>query len=293
MSDSRDEQAPVTGADAGAPEPAGRGRMPRPLTIAAVAVAVVLIVVGAAVVRSRDGGKPGGGTPGAQPSSQLVEQPSDVGEPADPRTRFPNPDMPLGPDGLPLVDGLVTSGPRYEQGARLLAALIAVVPPGFTVPATDSVPLGPDPAGQARSSDADRFARTHRTTWLEKAAGMDVWVSTASLAVSAGPDTGMLVALLITPGAPTMDKAICTQLGAEPRGSCQLVDVGGREVILLTVTDKRLSMQRAVSTHPDGTMVSIMQVLDSVGDGKNALPQPVFSTQQLVELAAGDRFHVN
>lgn len=294
MSDSTEEQAPVTGADAGSPQDAGRRRLPGQLTIAAVAVAVVVIVVGAAVVRSRAGGDTS--SAGAQPqgtSSQVVEEPPGVGAPADPRTKFPHPDMPLGPDGLPLVDGVVTSGPRYEQGARLLAELIAVVPAGFTVPATDSVPVGPDTAGQPPPPDFDRFARMHQTRWVQKTAGIDVWSSDASLAVSAGPNTGMLAIMLTTPGAPHMDKDMCTYLDTEPDGSCQRVDVGGREVTLITVTDRPVSMQRAEYTHPDGTIVSIMQVQDGAGDGKNALPQPVFSTRQLVELAANDRFHVN
>ena len=294
MSDSTEEQAPVVGADAGSGQDAGRRRLPGQLAIVAVAVAVVVIVVGAAIVRSRGGGDTG--TAGAQPqgtSSQVVGEPSGVGAPADPRTKFPDPDMPLGPDGLPLVDGVVTSGPRYEQGARLLAELIAVVPAGFTVPTTDSVPLGPDTAGQPPPPDFDRFARTHQTSWVQKTAGIDVWVSNASLAVSAGPNTGMLAIMLTTPGAPDMDDDMCTNLDAEPGASCQLVDVGGREVMLFTLTDRPVSMQRAEYTHPDGTTVSIMQIQDGVGDGKNALPQPVFSTRQLVELAANDRFHVN
>lgn len=291
MSDSTDEQTPVTGADTGSLDAAGRRRPPARLTIAAVAVAVVAIVVGAAIVLSRDGSSKPGAQPSATPSPGI-EEPSNGLAPADPRTKFPDPDMPLGPDGLPLVDGVATSGPRYEQGARLLAELIAVVPAGFTVPATDSVPSGPGPAGQAPPSDAERFARTHQTRWLQKNAGIDVWDSSASLAVSAGPNTGMLFAMLVTPGGPSMDKAACTYLDAEPAGGCEYVDVGGREVMLITFTDTP-NMQRAVYTHADGTMVSIGQVQDGAGDGKNALPQPVFSTRQLTELAASDRFHVN
>ena len=270
-----------------------RRRPPAPVTIVTVVVAVVVIVVGVAIIRSRDGGNTSGGTLGAQPqgtSSQVVEELPGFVEPADPRTKFPHPDMPLGPDGLPLVNGVVTSGARYEQGVRLLAELIAVVPAGYTVPATDSAPAGPGSASEAPTPHAS--IRTHQTTWLQKTAGIDVWTSTAELAVSAGPNTGMLTVMLGTPGAPDMDQGMCAGLDAEPDGSCQRVDVGGREVMLLALTSQP-SMQRAEYTHPDGTIVSILQTQDGAGDGKNALPPPVFSTRQLVELAANDRFHVN
>lgn len=289
MNDSTDEQVPETGADAGSAGDAGRRRLPAPVTIVAVVVAVVVIAVGVAIVRSRDGGA-SGDTAGAQPQatpSQVAGEPPGLIEPADPRTKFPHPDMPLGPDGLPLVNGVVTSGPRYEQGARLLAELIAVVPAGYTVPATDSVPAGPDTTQAPTPS-----IRTHLTTWVQKTAGIDVWSSTAELAVSAGPNTGMLTAMLVTPGAPAMDQDICAGLDPEPNGSCQYVDVDGRQVMLIAFTGQP-SMQRAAYTHPDGTIVSILQMQDGTLDGKNALPQPVFSTQQLVELAANDRFHVN
>lgn len=284
--DELDKQAPVVDG--------GRRRPPRWLTVAAASVAVVAIAVGGAVALSR--GDDGEAASGAQPqrttsqADQAMEELPEGVAPADTRTQFPNPDMPLGPDGLPLVDGLVTSGPRYEQGARLLAELIAVVPAGYTVPATDSAPLGPDTPTQ--EAGADPFARSHRTMWVQKVDGVDVWMSEASLAVSAGPDTGTLIVMVNTPGSPGVDDVMCAQVDAEPDSDCQRVDVGGREVTLFAFTGEPGGMQRAAHTHPDGTIVSVMQLRDNVGDGRNALPQPIFSTQQLVELAVDGRFLV-
>lgn len=287
------EPTPLIEAQVAAADDGGQRRSRGPMVTAA-AVAVVAIAVGGTIALSR-GDTDNGGTPGAQPrqtSSQIVEEPSGGVAPADPRTKFPDPDMPLGPDGQPLVDGLATSGPRFEQGARLLAELLAVVPAGYTVPATDSPPLGPDVAGRHSLPGANLFGRGHQTIWLQKTDGVDVWVSEASLAVSAGPNTGMLIITLTTPGSPTLDDATCAGIDAQPEGSCELVDVGGREVMLLALTDPIDGMQRAAYTHPDGTIVSLMQTQGYAEDGQNPLPQPVFSSQELVALAADDRFHV-
>ncbi len=265
-----------------------------PVMIAVVAVAVVAIAVGATITLSGD---PDGSTPGAQPpatSSQVEFEPSGGVQPADPATKLPNPDMPLGPDGLPLVDGLVTSGPRYEQGARLLAELIAVVPAGFTVPATDSTPLRPGADEERDPADGDPFARTHQTMFMEKVAGVEVWLYSASLAVSAGPNTGMVGVTLTTQGMVRPEEDVCAQAATVPGMACELVDIDGREVMVLDLAagDTVGAAQRAEYTHPDGTVMSVLHVQDSAGDGQHALPTPVFTPRQLAALAADDRFRV-
>jgi hypothetical protein len=261
-----------------------------PLVIAVVAVAVAAIAVGATIALS--GGDPAGGTPGAQQrptSSQVDRLPGHEGQ-ADPATTLPDPDMPLGPDGLPMVDGTVTSGPLFEEAARLLAELVAVVPAGYTVPATDSTIFGPGMEGREPTPEDFRAERSHRTHWLQKTDGVDVWMTEAVVAVSAGPGTGTLSLTVLTPGGPEQE-GMCEQFDADPEGECRLVDVGGREVMLLGMGNGSLSVEQARYTHPDGTIVSFTQTLSGLGGDPNSLPRHVFTVQELAALAVDARFH--
>jgi len=76
-------------------------------------------------------------------------------------------------------------------------------------------------------------------------------------------------------------------------GTCELVDVNGRQVGLTTGASGQFNEfeQWAGYRHPDGTVVLVAQARQYRG-AASPLPQPVFTPRQLAELATADRFHL-
>ena len=117
---------------------------------------------------------------------------------------------PTGPDGTPQENRTATAGPRYEQGLRLLDALVKVVPAGFAVPDQ------PD-------------SRTHQAQFADRVGGVEVWEYLARIGVTSGGGTGQLVAEVHTAGnALAGGPCQLTEQFWGMRGTCQVLTVGPR-----------------------------------------------------------------
>jgi len=259
------------------------------------AAGVVAIAVGTTVALSggwtpsRLTGPAGPGAPSVTGASKVPGQgtsappgtglPQGTGVPQGEDTKTP---WPTGPDGSPQQDRTANAGPRNDTGARLLDELVAVVPPGYTVP-----------QGEPGPND-DPWVRYHQAQFAERVDGVEVWEYLASLAVQQGGNAGRLFVEVHTPR---------NNLPADPcelarslwglGGDCELVDIGGTQVgVVVHATDGRGEFdQWAAYRHADGTVVFVAQAQRYRGLTAG-LPQPLFTVQQLTELATADRFHV-
>jgi hypothetical protein len=224
------------------------------------AVLAVSLVAGASLLSGTPAAT--GLTAGSPPPSRYPTPPASPSGTAQP--------FPTGPDGTPQQDRTATAGVRYEQGVKLLDALVSVVPAGYTV------------------SD-----RTHQAEFTDRVNGVDVWDYTATVAVRKGNRTGTLVALVYTPGntftGDPCDLAVRFWVSA---GMCQPVAVGTGQVGVAVPTgdDRRLD-QWAAYRWPDGVVVFVGQAKGYADPGTPLTALPL-NTEQLAGLAADERFHL-
>lgn len=302
---------------------AGRRAVRRRTTLAGAGVAGALLAITAVAVGPGQllaspndgtswsvGGPAPSPTDAAGPSSQtvLADPTSAEGTPAGPAPAGPapapptpgpsdtKPSWPTGPDGKPQADATSTTGPRFEQGKKLLAELVKAVPDGYTAPTGDA-----EPSDESRTGDDGKVSpdgagdelplRSHQA-----AIGPPEWTYLASAAVAKGGGTGRL---MVTVHAkentlPTEPCALArTFLGIG--GECELVAVGDAQVgvVVKPTGDGRLD-QWAAYRHPDGVVVFVAQSkkaanIDTVLAPLAALP---LSVPELAALAVEDRFHL-
>jgi len=191
---------------------------------------------------------------------------------------------PTGPDGKPQQDRTASAGPRYEEGARLLDKLIALVPPGYTPgeDTTTATPGPPDAPGQYRPP-----ARYHQAQFAERVNGVEVWEYMAVLEITQGTGTGQLLAEVHTPGSslPTEPCALTQSLWGMG-GTCQVLTVNGQQVgvVVAPTSDPRFD-QWAAFRHDDGTVVFIGQAKSVFGfNGRPGLATLPFTPEQLANM---------
>jgi hypothetical protein len=230
-------------------------------TGAGSAVLAATVAVGASLLSgtpAANGLAAGGPPPSRYPTPPVM--PSGTAEP-----------FPTGPDGLPQQDRTATAGVRYQQGVKLLDALVKVVPAGYT-------------AGDG----------SHQAEFADRIKGVDVWDYTASVAVLKGGRTGTLAATVYTVGNTlTGDPCdLAMRFWVSP-GGCQLLLVGTAQVGVAVAADgdRRLD-QWAVYRQPDGVVVFIGQAQHYDDPGGPALPALPLTAAQLAGLATDERFHL-
>lgn len=248
----------------------------RRTTLAAVgaATAVVAIAIGATQVL------PGGttqSTPGGQP---MTTAPVDT-----------KPVWPTGPDGQPQQDRTASAGPRAEAGVAVLDNLLARVPVGYTVP--EATPEWPADATADIDPASDPWTRMAQSQFVDRFDGVEVWEHVGSLAVSQGSATGHLMVQVMTPRNEQPQDLCQAELWNSKPGGCTVVTAAGRDVAVVDAAAGTAEdfQQWAAYRHADGTVVIVAQSTAYRG-APAPLPQPVFTAQQLAELAADDGFHV-
>ena len=174
------------------------------------------------------------------------------------------------------------NGPQADKGKELLNDLIALVPDGYR---TD----------QMQYQDPSYNGSDMQTNQAQK--GDDAWEYMVITPVQKDAGVGKLI---------TEVHAAGNNLPAEPcalaqkfwgmSGECQVVDVAGKKVGLVTKNtsgrDETFD-QWAAYRHPDGTVVFVGQGKGFYGSGRPALGSQVFTTEKLASLATDSRFHIS
>ena len=237
----------------------------------ATATLVVAVLAAGPLIAGGNPDAPGpaqaGGPPAATPTAS-----------APPPIPDPKPSWPLDGDGTPQQDATARSGDRYEQGRKLLAELLEVVPAGWSKPigeAPDGLPL-----------------RNHQAAVEQD----DSWGYLASAAVSDGEGTGRLLAEVHTTGNglptdPCELAATFWGLG----GDCEVTTAGDARVGVASATgqDRRID-QWAAYRHPDGIVVFVAQARAVTEEpGLSPLKKLPLTSKKLATLATDRRFHLS
>lgn len=167
---------------------------------------------------------------------------------------------------------------RRNRAREMLNDLVAAVPAGYTVVEDD--PLNPlDP--------------------VVTSSGM----YQAAFTVRQGKQTGVVMVVGYTPQSTIGNRSegdgcdLALDIWPYPRGKCQLVTVGHVEVGVAQArwSNPPRSAQWAGYRHPDGVLVKVAQISRPTTYWKAPpeLKKLPFTAQQLAELAASDRFHVD
>ncbi|MEV4488710.1 hypothetical protein AB0K04_01170 [Micromonospora coxensis] len=246
-------------------------------TGAAAAVLAVAGVAGIAAVDTTGGRGFSAAAPGPASPRPTGTAPQTVPTPSETKTGQP---WPTGPDGQPQEDRTAQAGTRHDQGVRLLDAVVAVVPAGYTAP--ENLPNQP----------ADELPRQHQAQFEDTIDGVDVWSYLSSVTLKQGDRTGRLTVEVHTEGN-TLPSEPCdlarTFWGMQ--GECEVTTVGGRKVgvVVRPTGDDRFD-QWAAYRHPDGVVVYVAQARTlGTGPALTALP---FSVAQLAALTGDERFHL-
>jgi hypothetical protein len=238
---------------------AGRRTVRRRRVAMAAAVAAVTFVAVGAGLPQLGGAAPF--VPAAQPST-----------PPAPSVTDPKPSWPA-----PQEDATAKSGPRAEQGQKVLDGILALAPSDYTTPGGES-------AGYPMR---DRQAAIDGPAWSYQAR--------AALAKDGG--TGLLLVEVHTKGngLPAEPCALARTFWGMP-GTCQVVRVGQAKVgvVVEPGADKRLD-QWAAYRYPDGTVVFAAQSrsLKMGGAGLSPLAKEPLSVPQLAKVATDTRFRLS
>lgn len=239
------------------------------------AAAVVAIAIGVVVVAPSSGGDGGVAVGDAPPTVQTT----DASDPSDKQTET------SWPNGQ--TDRTQTSGPEAEKGVTLLNELEAVVPDGYETP--------DDLVGNGELAGAPM--RTHQAQYQDTVDDVEVWDYMADVGVTKGDSVGRLLAQVITPGAHAGEGCELAQVAWGVDGKCTEIVVGGKRVGVKTdpapSAEAGQFEQWAVCRHDDGTVVSVAQSTFRAFTDFPPLKGPMFTADQLAELAADDRFHLD
>lgn len=257
----------------------------------ATALAVVVITVTAVVAPGWSALRGGQLEPAGPPVSETP-RPTGTAEPFPTSGTLTETALPTGPDGKPQQDRTARAGPRHEQGARLLEALTAAMPAGYTVP-PEQPPPDPGWAGPLQF---------HQAQGGDGGTGTEIWEYLAHTPVAKDGGVGLLFAQVHTPGH-ALPVELCAAAktlwaGYGPDGpidlgwQCQVVDVDSRQVGV--ISSHRGDMLRfdqwAVHRHPDGTVVFVAQAQELRGTGLPPLAGQPVTLEQLARLAIDPRF---
>ena len=254
---------------------AGRRAVRRRATLAGGGAAAVMIAVTAFAVNSGLHVSASGDSPWAgQPSAAPMATPS-AGEDSKPA-------WPLDGNGEPQEDATARSGERYDQGKKLLEAVLAVVPEGWTKPEGEAAP--------------DIQLRGHQAQVEGDNTG-STWGYMAHAAVAKDGRTGRLLADVHTKGngLPSEPCALARKFWVTG-GDCSVVTVGKAKVGVVTLPAGRDRMdQWAAYRHADGVAVYVAQsrTAANIDTSLRPLKSLPLSKQELAALAVDDRFHLS
>ncbi|TQM83708.1 hypothetical protein FHX81_6134 [Saccharothrix saharensis] len=263
-------------------------------------LAVVAIAVGAVLVPQLTGGgsevrvaggqssspsapsvTPTDGPPSDSPRATVMPPPS--GSPADTSTRWPNGQS----------DRTAKNGPRADKGVKLLNDLASSLPPG--VQAEDRQRIG----------YADHGPMTWRQAQFAEYVGdLEVWDYEARtpVVVTGEAGVGELSIQVETKGNTRLGDLVGCAAATRysypvAGGTCALVDVGGKQVALVTGAtpdaDRNTMDSAAFYRHPDGTLVTVAYSSEFLESGHPALSRPALTGQQLAAIAADPKFHLD
>lgn len=171
------------------------------------------------------------------------------------------------------TDRTAHSGPHAEQAQQVLADLQSALPAGYQ-------PV--NPWSQAQFED--------------RVGQVEVWDYMGTLNVRRGGGTGTVLARVLSP-APGSSRDLCRlarYFQDAPAPACQVRTVNGKKVAIATASPGGIAGYSpaldkwAVYRASDGTVVWLGQARQT--EGGRRLPAPVFTDQQLAELAASGRF---
>jgi hypothetical protein len=259
------------------------------VTAAAVALGVVLALPGGAASGGRVGaaGQPSGcepagaattgpdsspyptkmGKDGKPAPGQPTDGPADAGAAAS----CPNPSPTQWPDAQ--TDRTARTGPHFQKGVALQAAVLDLVPAGYTTV---------EPYNQAQF--ADRVGST------------DIWETQASVGIRRAGRTGTLFVENYNADRRPVGKTLCTvaaaQFDARP-ANCHLVQTGGKTVAITTQALDYNPRIEQWATYRDATggLVFVAQSTafqPLAGSAKPLTARP-FTEQQLAAIAVGSR----
>ncbi|WP_433320697.1 hypothetical protein [Micromonospora chersina] len=206
------------------------------------------------------------------------------GGPEHPAGTEPSPSGTVDPLGRPTQEEWTAA---RKQAQALLDELVAVVPAGYTVVEDSLNPVALFPIGMG--------GRTNPSSDL---------VYQASFSIRQGEQSGLVLVEAHT-GNTSMTGLqgdgcqLTLQIYPSSRGQCRLVTVGQAKVGVAqtrwTSDDPPRSAQWAGYRHPDGVVVKVAQISrpDRYGKASPELKKLPFTAQQLADLAASDRFHVD
>lgn len=180
------------------------------------------------------------------------------------------------PDGQ--TDRTAKNGPQADKANKLLEELKGVVPAGYDAPQ-----LGGD------------MQRTQGQVASDKGQVPEVWEYMAQTPVRKDGKVGWLLVESSTPN-PAMPTEPCALAKTfwGMGGPCQVVDVKGLKVgVVQSNPSGRDQFDKwAAYRAQDGQIVTIAQDDKYLGGGYPELDAPVFTEQQLAELATDPRFRV-
>ncbi|MFD0203459.1 MULTISPECIES: hypothetical protein [Saccharothrix] len=191
------------------------------------------------------------------------------------------------------TDRTATSGPRADKGAKVLNDLASSLPPG--VKAEDRTRIG--------FADYGPMTR-HQAQFAEYVGDLQVWeywVRTP-VVITGEAGVGELTLQVETKGNTRLgDLDGCQAAAAFPYpisgGTCALVDVGGKQVAVVTgaTVDGGANTMDAAAfyRHPDGTRVIVGYASEFKESGHPALSRPALTGAQLAAIAADPKFHLD
>ncbi|MFD5830114.1 hypothetical protein [Lentzea sp. NPDC060358] len=183
------------------------------------------------------------------------------------------------------TDRTAANGPQADRAAKLLEELKGAVPAGYDAP-------------QLRYRDpayTGDMQRTQGQVTSNRGESPEVWEYMAQTPVRKNGRVGRLLAEVSTPdpSAPADPCALAKSFWGMG-GQCRVYDVGGLQVgVVQNNPSGRDQFDRWASYRAkDGSTVTIAQDDAYEGGGYPVLEEPVFTEQQLAELATDPRFRV-
>lgn len=261
-------------------------------------LAVVAIAVGAVLVPNLAGGggdnvaqvgaqQSGSNAPSANaPSVTATASPPPSVEPPPTGTGVPssNTSTPW-PNGQ--TDRTATSGPRADKSVAVLNDLVSALPAGLK--AEDKTRIGyPDYGPMTRT----------QSQFEDYVGALEVWEYMAYTPVTRAEAAGVgkLWIQVETKGNSRRPGEACAAATAEPYpvdGTCQVVDVGGKQVGVVTGGSEGDLEQAAFHRHADGTLVIVAQARVYQNSGHQGMAELPLTSQQLAAIAVNPEFRLD
>jgi hypothetical protein len=242
------------------------------VVVAAIAVGVVLV---APSKSDGDGVRVGGPQPTSTKDVATPETTSSASE-----ETGPGGSSETFPSGM--TDRTAKSGPHYERGAALTAALDDVLAnTGYGTPG-DLENVG-QLSGPLKRNQAN---------YDGKVDGAEKWSYTAVTPATKGNGTGEMMTEVTTMSGQETGCALPKMWGLE--GQCREITVDGKKVAFVDADQARRDHidQFAAYRHDDGTLVYVTQSVDYAFSDLPPLAALPFTPEQLAAMAVDERFKV-